>query len=206
MHPDIVNLCVRTDLGLAPHYATIWSMVRGLEARRTFEFGAGGSTAVILDALGPDGLHSSLSTDSKKYTADRFGLDVAAENWVHTAVRSQTVWGGEAMKGTWDFVLHDGAHTREVVTGDLLGILPHVRTFGLVVVHDSQYAKCGAGVRAAIRDALRKLPAMRFSHTTLPYGAGLTIIRVEAGGAGEPICPTHHKDGDPDGLTIPMSI
>ncbi len=209
MHPDIAALCARTDLGLAPHYATIWSMVRGLEAKRTFEFGAGGSTAVILDALGKGGFHTSVSTDSKVHTSAQFGLnEVAPKLWWHVQGLSQDL-SGAAVEGPFDFVLHDGSHTEDVVTDDLFNILPHVRTFGLVVVHDTQYIRCREGMRNAIFRVVEEcfeFRGMHLSHTTLPYGAGLTIIRVERGGMGEPIAPKYVKDGDPEGRTIPCAI
>lgn len=209
--PHVLDLAARDDLGLGPHYLTIWSMVVGLEARHTWEFGAGGSTAVILDALesmtsedpsgvpgaggppegagGPLRHHGSCSTDPAAYVQDRnhFAVPPGA-HWTHHQGLSERVT--EAVGGgisdwpspPFDFVLHDGSHTEEVVAEDLLWALGHLRQFGLCVVHDTQHSVHGPTMRAGVRKALWKLSAddaIGFSHTTLPYSFGLTILRRE---------------------------
>jgi len=215
VHPDIVKLCARTDLGLAPHYAALWAMVHGLEAKRVFEFGAGGSTRVILDALPEDGVLISNSTDSRRGYCDRFGfteLPPPHGRWLHLQCLSEDVpaalFGFESLFPALDLVLHDGSHSRDVVFADLSWILPQVRQFGLVVVHDTQYQRCAEGMIAAVIHALVQVERahdMLFSHTTLPYGAGLTIIRVEKS-KWPARQPMRCKDGDPSGWTRPRSL
>lgn len=221
MSPAVRDLCARGDLGLAPHYPTLWSAVVGVEADRVFEFGAGGSTAVILDALPRDGcVLYSCSTDKRGSYCDRFGfieLPPPEGRWGHMQCLSEALpeamagWGEVPFTEDWhpfDLVLHDGSHTSAVVAADLQWILPQVRTFGLVLVHDTQYETCGGEMRLAVQAALGRTAMdheMVFSHTTLPYGAGLTIIRVESGGPGEPLVPRLKKAGDRFG-TVPARL
>ena len=206
MSHDVVELCARTDLGLAPHYAFLWSAVVGVEAQRVFEFGAGGSTAVILDALRSCGgkLHTA-STDPVRET-ERFNIRAEdKERWMYIKGLSERLY--DTQGPVFDLVLHDGSHTGGVVEADLTWILPQVRQFGLVLVHDTQYERCREGMCRAVKQAMWAAESehgMEFSHTTLPYAAGLTIIRVEKGQYGLRM-PKFKKDGDAHG-THPMTL
>ena len=82
----------------------------------------------------------------------------------------------QTLAGPFDLVLHDGAHDRATVEADLAAILPRVRTFGLILVHDTQQPEFHDDMLPAVRAATRGWPV---SLTTLPWACGLTIIRVE---------------------------
>jgi hypothetical protein len=75
-------------------------------------------------------------------------------------------------------VLHDAAHDYYQVKMDLDLILPKMRTFGLICVHDVQQADLALPMLAAIRDATRN---WHVSATVMPFNAGLAIIRIEKG-------------------------
>lgn len=201
----VLDLAARDDLGLAPHYLSVWSAVVGLEASRTFEFGAGGSTAVILDALrhtpGP-AVHRSVSTESADGIARRFEI-AAGVPWGHRHGRSAELYWERPPEEPFDFVLHDGSHAADTVEADLRWALPHLRRWGLCFVHDSQHSYVGAEVRRALGNILRDPPhdligggVLTLSHTTLTYGFGLTVIRRESLWPGvDPVAPKRVKVG-----------
>src|SRR5262245_12119237 len=78
----------------------------------------------------------------------------------------------------FELVLHDGSHEAEQVEEDIGGILPRLKRYGLLLVHDvEQYAlgpQVRRGLMAGIRRSLRVV-----SMTSLPYSDGLAIVRVE---------------------------
>jgi predicted O-methyltransferase YrrM len=184
-------------LGLALHYPLLHAAVVGLGARSTFEFGAGGSTRVILEALDPDGSHHSVSTESREAISNRHGMR-PDPRWLHWMGRSEEVAFNSDAR--FDLVLHDGAHDAATVAHDIARIWPKLRRYGLLLVHDSQHSYVGAEVRAGLHAGLR---AARFTSTTLPYGFGLTIVRREDGDA--PISPARPKATSPH-LTVPTPV
>lgn len=183
--------------GLALHYPLLHAAIVGLGARLTLEFGAGGSTRVISDALGPGGVHRSISTESWKAVAERNGINLdrcdGGAVWFHVQGDSQERRGELDRCGPFDLILHDGSHAADVVAGDIAWAWPRLRPFGLLLVHDTQHSYCGAEMRAGLADGLARAEAM-YSATTLPYGFGLTIIRKEHGD-GEAVRPAVAKVG-----------
>jgi len=186
-------------------------MVSGLEAKSVLEFGAGGSTAVILDALQPAGMLLSMSTESMEAVRARFGFTEFSRadranagpvypTWRHhqglsTEVCAQLLNAPRPVP--FDMVLHDGSHAADVVEADLRWALPRLRQFGLCLVHDSQHSYVGAEVRKALRAVLATPPeGMILTAMTLPYGSGLTILRREDTGR-PPIMVTRVKVGSP---------
>ena len=149
--------------------------VLGLAARRTLEFGAGGSTRVFVEALHKDGVHTSISTESADQVAESSGA-FPGPCWTHLHGCSEA--HRDFDPGPLDLVLHDGSHAADVVAADIAWVWPHIRVFGLLLVHDTQHSYCGAEMREGLR---RGLLGAKFSATTLPYGFGLTIIRREEG-------------------------
>lgn len=168
-------------LGLALHYPLLHAAVVGLAARRTFEFGAGGSTRVLLDAIATTGgEHHSISTAPQEEIAARYAIRPPAR-WAHTHGRSEDHRGLDV--GLLDLVLHDGSHSADVVAGDIAWIWPRLRPFGLLLVHDTQHGYVGPQMREGLRRGLDAAGA-RCTCTTLSYGFGLTIVRREEGGPG----------------------
>ena len=175
--------------GMWQHYLTLHSIVFGMEAKRVFEFGHGESTESILSALSPD---ATLTTCAMQ---DPLKLDYP--NWTYIQGDSR-----EALKGfdhpMYDVVLHDGSHTGKVVGQDLRGIIPFVRKYGLILIHDTQHETLGAEMRKGVRDGLA---GRKHTTTTLPYGYGLTIVRMEEGE--NPVGVTAKKVGHKYG-TLPV--
>lgn len=193
MTPFIEQALRERTIGLAPHYPLIHMMVHGLNAKNTFEFGAGGSTRVFVDAHkeGAHGWHRSISTMTREELSATYGLSPVAR-WNHQQGLSENgaiITVGEV---PLDLVLHDGSHTASVVAGDIAWVWPYIRKFGLLLVHDTQHSACGAEMRAGLAEGLARAGA-KCTQTTLPYGFGLTIVRREDGE--HPVLSTSSKVG-----------
>ena len=182
-------------IGLAPHYLTIYAAVLGLEAKAVFEFGTGLSTEVILDALEHTGGELfSVSTQTREDVSRRYSVGLPTDRWTHLCGRTPSVLAD--IMGTaspLDFVLHDGSHAADVVAADLLWVIPRMRQYGLLMLHDTQHSYVGAEVREGLR---RGLVGVVHTKTTLPYGFGLTIVRIE-GARNSRVAITKGKVGSP---------
>ena len=210
----ITEALQKRELGLALHYPLIHSAVVGLGAKRTLEIGAGGSTRVFLEALGKDGEHWSISTESREDIMARHGIP-NDPRWKHTMTPdSSNMMNTQSwldfQKGqqeTFDIVLHDGSHAANVVATDIAHHWPVLKVYGLLFVHDTQHSYCGEEMRVGLRTGLTRAAAGRgfdYSMTTLPYGFGLTIIRKECG-LGQRVEPIVPKAGGVH-TTIPVSV
>jgi predicted O-methyltransferase YrrM len=171
--------------GLAPHYPFLYSLVLGLGAQRVFEFGAGGSTEVLLAALNQTG--GRLYSCSPDPAPEIQGPDPA--QWVYYGTTSDQALRHLPEAETFDLVLHDGSHSARVVEADLLAILPKVKIGGLVLIHDTLHSYVGREMRTAVTsvmDAYRLdelddfLGAVGLHVVTLPFGFGLTILQMRA--------------------------
>lgn len=163
--------------GFGRHYFTLYSMVLGLEASCVFEFGIGLSTHVMLDALEHvGGRLISCANMCPSYIGMTEEM-LCSHNWVHLYGKSQDVLSeivldGLGMSGL-DLVLHDGSHVPDVVMSDLQLILPRMKQNGLVLIHDTEYEYHG------LMDSVEKvLRDVKHECVTLPYGCGLTIVRI----------------------------
>lgn len=183
--------------GLSFHYPLLHAAVIGMNAQRTLEFGAGGSTRVIALALPEGGHHTSISMETQEEVTERSGL-FPGPYWTHYRGRSEDHRLLDA--GPFDLILHDGSHAADVVAADIAWAWPRLKRFGLLLVHDSQHSYCGAEVREGIRRGLLEAEA-RFSAATLPYGFGLTILRRELGGP-KSVVPAVAKMGSPHGTEL----
>jgi predicted O-methyltransferase YrrM len=188
----IFNSMQEYKTGLSLFYPLIYSIVRGLETKSAFEFGAGWSTRVILDALKETGGYLfSISTDTQKDVMLKNGTfegaldDVAwtygeyMEGWTHCQGNSETHlknFRTQLMKEPFDFVLHDGSHTEEVVFQDLEFILQKMKYNSILLVHDVLHSAQGDGMRKAVGAAL---DTYKHEIVTLPYGFGLSIIKMK---------------------------
>lgn len=175
--------------GLCLFYPILYSLVVGLETKQSFEFGAGWSTRIILDALKEaDGRHFSISTDSqrdvmlKNETFEGALDDVVwiysdyVQYWTHIQGETPEILKSLPNIGPFDFVLHDGSHTEEVVYQDLVYILPKMKYNSILCVHDVLHSSCGKAMRKALSEAI-----MDYKHEmiTLPYGFGLSLIKIK---------------------------
>ena len=193
----------RRDRGMAAHYFFLYSAVRGLHAQSVFEFGAGMSTRVILDALADTGGKLiSVSTDE-----DYVVLECAFPKpysrpphtrWLHETGLSRDVLRDREIPPR-DLVLHDGAHDYETVRADLAAVLPHVKRGGLGLIHDSAHSHGGNDVDRAVTSAESGVNHA-VERIELPYGYGLTILRriggpdvVRVNAFDKPSSPHHTK-------------
>lgn len=209
MTPDLTYILRAMEdrqLGLAPHYLTIYSIARGLGARQVLEFGAGMSTRVLLDALDTHAKElparlDTISTDPIEAIIAKHGLPLGRTAWHHHRGLSRDVLPG-LVALPLDLILHDGAHDAETVATDLATALPKLRRYGLALIHDTQHSNCGVAMRQAVRAAREEV---RCSAVTLPYGFGLTILRREDG-EGAPIDATHADKVTSPHRTVPATV
>ena len=173
---------IKRERGFAPHYDLLFSFLVGLDAKSVLEFGTGGTTHVILYTLRSltNGRLYSISTESKE--AVERGSLVLFPGWEHWTgnselCRTQAIEAG----APFDLVVHDGSHTCEVASLDLTAALRATWQYGLVLVHDTEHSQHGFAMRAAIEIAIgtAKQDGVRVSKVTLPWGFGLTILRIE---------------------------
>jgi hypothetical protein len=76
----------------------------------------------------------------------------------------------------FDVVLHDGAHEAPIVMRDIRKIVKHMKQDSLLLVHDTNH-KSFPYLPWAIRLGLFPY---RYEKVTVPYGFGLTIIRLKS--------------------------
>jgi predicted O-methyltransferase YrrM len=160
--------------GFARHYLTLYSLILGLEAKSVLEVGMGFSTPTIMTALGQTG-GSLTSCDMR--TIEGTGNDPESlkqfPRW--TFLQGKTDDTLKTVTGPFDLVLHDGSHEFKEVYRDLRTIIPMIRQNGLLLVHDTEHGQKNFKLRLAVRLALL---FKRHESVTLPYGYGLTIVRL----------------------------
>lgn len=175
---DTLDRFLARRTGLAPHYLILHSLVVGLHAREVFEFGVGESTHVLFDALQETGGHlTSCSPEPPKDHS--LSLRMPWPSWRFLCFPSDQALRQLDMDEAFDLVLHDGSHSAAVVAQDLSSILPRVRQWGLVLVHDTLHSYVGAEVRLGVELALTHaaIQAVRFKTFTLPFAFGLTLLQ-----------------------------
>ena len=187
---------------ISKHLLTLYSMVHGLRARQVGEIGLGTTTRALRLAVRETGgvLHTC-DCDAQRYS---HLLEQQDEHWKLSLCASESFLDG--LEAPLDLFVHDGAHDYFQVTQDLKRILPLMRTFGLVCVHDTQQIELADDMLAALRDGC---DGWDISLTLLPYFNGLAIIRVEQG-AQPPVTPA--GDDLPDGrfatrlVSVPLTF
>jgi predicted O-methyltransferase YrrM len=162
--------------GFCRHYLLLYSLVLGMEAKSVFEFGCGVSSKVILSALQLTG--GKLMTCDQKKIEDTGHTEadlLEDRNWRYLQGKSsETV--SQLTNETFDFVLHDGSHDRDVVRDDIRNLLPRMKKNALLVIHDTEHPIPYLGLPEGVENALA---GCQHSKVTLPYGYGLTLVRVE---------------------------
>ena len=164
------------------HILILYSLAVGMNAQAILDLGLGATTRVLRMATArTGGVVSSCDADIQRFSHllqqqdDHWRLFLcASEKLLSTAV------------GPFDLVVHDAAHDYYQVKMDLDLILPQMRTFGMICVHDVQQVDLAPAMLAAIQDATRN---WKVSATLLPFNAGLAIIRIEKGR--HPAADTH---------------
>jgi predicted O-methyltransferase YrrM len=154
------------------HLLVLYSLVVGLNAKVIVDFGLGQTTGAIRTAAAVTGgtVHTC-DFDKRRFEPilaeqdDRWRLYLEPSSAVIPKVPAPI-----------DFVMHDGAHDYTNVKQDLEGLLPKMRKFGIICVHDTQQPDLSREMLAAIGDASANFAV---SITNLPFSAGMAIIRVE---------------------------
>jgi predicted O-methyltransferase YrrM len=159
--------------GTSKHLLILYSLAIGLKAKVIVDIGLGQTTGALRAA--------AAHTGATLYTCDfdkrRFEhvLSEQDEQWKlyleHSSVFLQRV------PEPVDLVMHDGAHDYANVKRDLEVILPKMRRFGIICMHDTQQLDLYQDMLAAIRDATK---GFEVSITNLPFNSGLAVIRVES--------------------------
>jgi hypothetical protein len=164
-----------SDHSPGKHLLTIYSAAIGLRAQRVGEVGIGSTTRTLRAAMQETGGRLfSCDGDAKRFSDLPAQQD---EHWSLELCRSEEYL--RRLDPPLDLFMHDGAHDYHQVRLDLELILPKMRTFGLVLMHDTQQSELGPDLLAAVRDGTKR---HLVSWTTLPFNAGLGILRIEGGG------------------------
>jgi hypothetical protein len=163
--------------GLSPHYPFLFNVIWGMNAKEVFEFGCGGSSIVICEALKYTGGYLTGCNTGGAYDKIKDQvLDYYDIYSVHNKNSHETLDLVETLPILFDVVLHDGSHTYSIVKEDIRRIVKRMKQFSLLLVHDTEHELCGDDMRRAIIEGLE---GIQYSMTTLPYGFGLSIIRIE---------------------------
>lgn len=189
---DIYSGNIKTT-GFLKHYLTLYAIIDGLEAKKTFEFGTGISTRVILEALQrTGGQHTSCDVRDLIDTGISPSLFVEqGDNWRFLQKNSNTIMTGELETyGPFDFVLHDGSHIPGEVQKDLKKIVPFMKQNSILLVHDTNNDKYGEGMLVAVKKALQDI---EHEIVTLPFSYGLTIVKILGNKALGTVTPTWKK-------------
>lgn len=165
--------------GFSRHYMLLYSIILGMESKKVFEFGSGISTRVILKAMERTG--GKLITCDKRSIAETGNsaelLEKNKHRWQYVQAESRSAIP-EISETGFDVVLHDGAHDYATVKRDIKNILPKMKKGAILLVHDTKHpTRYGQSMIRAVRSALRW---HRKEILTLPYGYGLTIVRIKS--------------------------
>jgi len=153
------------------HLLTLYSIVKGLNAKRVVEVGFGRSTYVIANAVAENG--------GKMYCCDRYDytpLLTDREKKVITFVQGDAKKLLKTVSGGFDFVFLDYLSSRERSADScykaMCRFLELTKQNGVMAIHDTFEEKYNA------KDAMKN---MRKNKTvecmTLPYNYGLGLIR-----------------------------
>lgn len=155
------------------HLLTIYSMIVGVNAKTIIDIGLGQTTGAIRAAAKvTGGVVYSCDFDKRRYASL---LSETDDKWKLFLESSETFI--PKVPDPVDFVMHDGAHDYLNVRRDIEALLPKMRQFGIICLHDTQQVELNKDMLAAIKDGTKDFPV---SVVNLPYGAGMAILRVEA--------------------------
>jgi hypothetical protein len=162
-------------------------MVIGTNAKTIMDIGLGQSTGAIRAAAAKTGgVVYSCDFDKNRYT---YLLPEQDAHWKLFLEASGSFI--PKVPDAIDFCMHDGAHDYTTVLNDLKAILPKMRKYGIICVHDTQQSDLNKEMLSAIKDATENFAT---SVVNVPFGAGLAIIRVEE---------SNHSPITPGGATLP---
>lgn len=162
--------------GFMKHYLTLFSIVEGLETQRSFEFGTGISTMIIIEALKrTGGYHTSCDLANLDQTGLSQEFINNTTNWTYLQQNSNDLVP-EQLDGVapFDFVLHDGSHIPDQVEKDIKKVLPFMKKNSILLVHDTimdSFTNLLTSTQKALSNTKHEI-------LTLPYSCGLTIFRI----------------------------
>jgi hypothetical protein len=174
------------------HLLILYSLVVGMNAQVIAEIGLGQTTGALRAAAALTGatVHTC-DFDKRRY---HHLLAQQDAHWKLCLEPSTTFI--ERLPEPIDLVMHDGAHDYLNVKRDLELLIPKMRRFGMICVHDTQETDLYRDMLAAIKDAVA---GFSVSLTNLPFSCGLAMIRVESS-RHPPIAPAAGSlgEGRPD--------
>ena len=181
-HKNLNFICDQThknNTGFCRHYMFLYSLILGMESKNVFEFGSGFSTKCMLEALKTTGgklvscEKRSIEEQSKHFSQDF--LNEHKDTWTFLHGNSLNVVP-EFNHSFYDVVLHDGSHTSHVVKKDINNILPYMKEGSILITHDTEHPSLGKEMMFGVEYSDIK----NYDHEilTLPYGYGLTMIRL----------------------------
>lgn len=148
-----------------------------MEAKSVFEFGCGFSSKTILQALEETG-GKLISCDMRPIEETGNSKEDIAKHQSHWRyIQGTSLDIVPSLKNeTFDLVLHDGSHEQEVVEQDLKNIIPKMKMNGILLIHDTQHS---GEFKVDFEQCEKVFKGMDYEAVTLPYGYGLTIIKVK---------------------------
>lgn len=171
----IISQIEKNSSGFTLHYLFLYSLIVGMEAKNVLELGAGFSTPVILEALKKT--NGALITCDQRNIQDTGNDPSLKENypaWTYLQGDTRQTLSTVSKDMCFDVVLHDGSHEWRVVYKDLRKILPLMKHNAILLVHDTEHVPTYR-LKLAVRLALL---GYRHETLTLPYGYGLTLVRM----------------------------
>lgn len=170
------ELFARFDRGEgSAHYLLIlYSIAIGINAKVIVDIGTGQTTGALRAAVKKTGgiVHSY----DQDFRRRKCLLPYQEDQWRLTLAPSSTSLPDAP--DHIDMVMHDGAHDYVNVKKDLEILLPKMRQFGIICIHDTQQPDLYRDMLGAIADATT---GHKVSLTNLPFNCGLAIVRVEEG-------------------------
>lgn len=156
------------------HLLTIYGLAIGVNARFLVDIGIGATTRALLAAATVTrGRVYSCDFDRKRY-ADLLKLYPVSKQWRLSLTDSGSFI--RQLPDGLDFVSHDGAHDPITVREDIAKLIPKVKQFGIITVHDTQHPQFGPGLAQTLDGLSQRFPV---TSITLPFSCGLTIMRIE---------------------------
>ena len=179
---DLIFICEEThknNAGFCRHYMLLYSLILGMEAKNVFEFGSGFSTKCIIEALK---LTKGKLTSCEQRTLEQQSRFFSPQFLQKNTERWEFIHGNSLIEVPkfnhlpYDVVLHDGSHTPSEVTQDINNILPYMKKGPILITHDTEHPSLGVPMKKGIHNSDLK----NYTHelATLPYGYGLTFIRL----------------------------
>ena len=171
------------------HLLAIYSLAIGCSARMMAEIGIGTSTRALLAAAQTtNGRLYSCSTQPERHE-ELLNLYPVTKRWRLSLAAPLKF--ATSLPEPLDFVLHRDATDSNSLEMVLDALLPRMRQFGIIVIHDTQHPHQGRALSEGVR---RIASRHEITSVTLPYSGGLTVVRVEES-AQPPIVPAGRFKG-----------